>query len=92
MSEHDTEHLAAVAIEIRLAEQDVRFAEMCFACELEAMVAGANRAKLFFIGVKIGLAPASINMVLNQWELRAQLLHEAHLVLRKVLEKEETKP
>jgi hypothetical protein len=71
-----------VAVEVRLAELEASRSAISFACELESMAASAARARLFYIGNKIGLSDDAIRVVLDQYELRAKLLHEAHLILR----------
>ena len=53
-----------------------------FACELESLAAGAARNRLFYLASKVGLSADATRMVLDEHELRAKLLHEAHLILR----------
>lgn len=79
-------NLADVALEVRLAENAADMSALSFACELEAMAASATRARLFYIASKIGLSADATRLVLDQYELRAKLLHEAHLVLRGMIQ------
>jgi hypothetical protein len=54
------------------------------------MVAGAARMRLFYLASKIGLSVDATRLVLDQYELRAKLLHEGHLVLRKLIAERQT--
>ena len=79
-------NLAAVAVEVNAAQLDaVNLPAVAFACELEAMAAGASRSRLFVLASKIGLEPDATAMVLDSCERRATLLHQAHLVLRNLI-------
>jgi hypothetical protein len=78
-------NLVAVAGEVRSAELDASLSAMAFACELESMAAGAARTRLFQLASRIGLSADATRTVLDQYELRAKLLHEAHLVLRNLI-------
>lgn len=78
-------NLAAVAVEVRSAKLEANLSAMAFACELEAMAAGAARTRLFCLATKIGLSADATRRVLDDYELRAKLLHEAHLVLCRMI-------
>lgn len=77
--------LATMAVEVKLAEGEASLHAIAFACELEAMSAGAARSRLEYIGQKIGLSRDATGMVLDSYEQRAKLLHQAHLVLRQLI-------
>ena len=74
-------NLAAVAAEVERAEAAASLSAITFACELESLAAGAARNRLFYLAAKVGLSADATRMVLDDYELRAKLLHEAHLVL-----------
>jgi hypothetical protein len=78
-------NLAAVAVEVKRAEAAASLSAITFACELESLAAGAARTRLFQLGHQIGLSADAIRTVLDEYELRAKLLHEAHLVLRNLI-------
>jgi hypothetical protein len=62
--------VAEVAVEIAIAERE---AAMCFALELEALAG------------RIGLSRDATMLVLDQYETRAKLLHDAHLFFRDMI-------
>jgi hypothetical protein len=76
--------LEAVAVEVRLAELQASRSAMAFACELESLAAGATRSRLFQLAGR-SLSADATRLVLDQYELRAKLLHQAHLVLRELI-------
>src|SRR6266436_2392264 len=78
-------NLAAVAVEVERAEAAASLSAMTFACELESLAAGAARTWLFYLASKVGLSADATRTVLDEYELRAKLLHEAHLVLRNLI-------
>jgi hypothetical protein len=78
--------LSAVAVEVRLAELEANRSAISFACELESMAAGAARSRLFQFAARVGLSADAPQRVLDEYELRAKLLHQAHLVLRELIE------
>ena len=78
-------NLAAVAAEVKRAEAAASLSAITFACELESMAAGAARTRLFQFAHRIGLSADATRMVLDEYELRAKLVHEAHRVLRNLL-------
>jgi hypothetical protein len=78
-------NLAAVVAEVERAEVAASLSAMTFACQLESMAAGAARNRLFYLAAKIGLSADATRTVLDEHELRAKLLHEAHLVLRRLI-------
>jgi hypothetical protein len=57
---------------------DVDLVEVAVALELDAMVAGAKRAKLEVLAARIGLSHDATRKVLDDWERRARLMHAAH--------------
>jgi hypothetical protein len=65
-----------VAVEAQRAEADASLSAMTFACELEAMAAGAARTRLFDLAGRIGLSADATGMVLDQYERRAKLVHQ----------------
>jgi hypothetical protein len=78
-------NLAELALEVRLAERAATFEEMSYACELEAMCAGKTRSRLEHVAAEIDLSPGSTRDVLHEWECRARLLGEAHVLLRALI-------
>jgi hypothetical protein len=62
-----------------------------FACELESVAAGAARTRLFCIASKIGLSADATKLVHDQYGLHAKLLHEAYLVLRELIPRQQAK-
>ena len=78
-------NLAAVAVEVKRAEAAASLSAITFACELESLAAGAARNRLLYLASKVGLSADATRMVLDEYELRAKLLHEAHLVLRNLI-------
>jgi hypothetical protein len=56
---------------------------IAFACELEALAAGAARGRLFQLAGRIGLSADATRLVLDQYELRAKLLHQAYTQRRR---------
>jgi len=78
-------NIADLALEVRLAEREADLAQMCFALKLESLVAGAYRGKLEEIAARIGLSRDATGAVLDQWEYRARLLNEAHVLLRALI-------
>jgi hypothetical protein len=78
-------NLAAVAAEVERAEAAASLSAMTFACELESLAAGAARNRLLYLAAKVGLSAGATRMVLEEHELRAKLLHEAHLALRRLI-------
>ena len=66
---------------MKRAEAAASLSAITFACELESLAAGAARNRLFYLAAKVGLSADATRMVLDDYELRAKLLHEAHLVL-----------
>ena len=78
-------NLEAVATEVERAEAAASLSAMTFACELESLAAGAARNRLLYLASKVGLSADATRMVLDEYELRAKLLHEAHLVLRNLI-------
>jgi hypothetical protein len=83
MSEHA--NLEAVAAEVARAQAAASLSAMTFACELESLAAGAARSRLFYLAAKIGLSADATRTVLDEYEHRAKLLHQAHLVLRNLI-------
>ena len=77
--------MEAVATEVERAEAAASLSAMTFACELESLAAGAARNRLLYLASKVGLSADATRMVLDEYELRAKLLHEAHLVLRNLI-------
>jgi len=77
--------LAVLAVEVRLAEREAALTEVCFALQLEAMIAGRYRSQLEVIAARIGLSRDATGLVLDQWEYRGRLLNEAHLLLRALI-------
>jgi hypothetical protein len=75
-------NLATVAAEVKRAEAAASLSAMTFACELESLAAGAARNRLLYLASKIGLSADATRMVLDEYEARARLLHDAHLILR----------
>ena len=78
-------NLAAVAAEVERAEAAASLSAITFACELESLAAGAARTRLFQLAHRIGPSADATRMVLDEYELRAKLLHEAHLLLRDLI-------
>jgi len=78
-------NLAAVAVEVKRAEAAASLSAITFACELESLAAGAARTRLFQLAHRIGLSADATRMVLDEYEARARLLHDAHLVLRNLI-------
>lgn len=85
-------NLAELAVELRLAELDVRRSEceapltnLSFALKLESIIAADHRGKLEEIAARFGLSRDATGLVLDQWEYRSRLLHEAHLLLRALI-------
>ena len=77
--------MEAVATEVERAEAAASLSAMTFACELASLAAGAARNRLLYLASKVGLSADATRMVLDEYELRAKLLHEAHLVLRNLI-------
>jgi hypothetical protein len=78
-------NLAAVAVEVKRAEAAASLSAITFACELESLAAGAARNRLMYFAAKVGLSADATRRVLDEHEMRAKLLHEAHLVLRNLI-------
>jgi hypothetical protein len=77
--------IADLALETRLAERAADLAQVCFALKLEAYAASDTRSKLFELATRIGLSPDATGAVLDQWEYRARMLNEAHVLLRALI-------
>jgi hypothetical protein len=75
-------NLAAVAVEVERAADAASLSAITFACELESLAAGAARTRPFQLAHRVGLSADATRMVLDEYELRAKLLHEAYLILR----------
>jgi hypothetical protein len=78
-------NVAELAVEVRLAEREAALTEVCYALQLEAMVSSRYRGKLEEIAARIGLSADSTRIVLDEWQYRARLLDEAHVLLRALI-------
>jgi hypothetical protein len=78
-------NLAEMAIELARASDDAELHACAYACELEAMAAGAARSRLMVLAARIGLSADATGKVLDDYATRARLMRAAGQVIRHLI-------
>ena len=77
--------LAEIAYELARAGDDAELYQCAFAFELEALAAGARRARFEVLAARIGLSDDATRKVLDDCERRAKLMRAGAAIIGQLM-------